>query len=118
MDSKLVPDGVTQAYTSTDFEFVAFLLAYENPKVELFALIPENDKRGRDRYVFAIVGAGNDPDWFDKLETLRSDYVNQRTSIEPSSLAAKRKLLRGIVLDGSQRQRNKVRILAATGKKG
>lgn len=117
LNDKDIPEGIEQSYNSTDFEFVAFLMTYDNPRIRLYALIPKDDGYGdRQKYVFVIVGAGDEPDWYEKLRVLRRDYVNERTLVEPTRMAAKRKTLRGIVLDEKQRDAYGVRILS--GRKG
>ena len=93
--------AVPAAYRTADFEFVAFALAYRKPEVQVVDIIPYDDpqKRGYKsrRFVFVLVGAGNDADWYKKLEDLAYQYVNSNTVIEPMILGAKRKFLRGLM---------------------
>jgi hypothetical protein len=99
-------DGIAEAYGTTDFEFVAFAMTYQNPEIDLIGLIPNKAFKGRDKnfvqYTFLVLGKGDE--WYDQLEKLSFDYVNGRTMIEPTALAAKRKWLRGHILAGKNKK--------------
>jgi len=112
--------GVMQGYTSMDFEFVAFVLTHQNPKVKVVGLIPVRDTGQRTnrgtRYMFVLLpivdGDGNsDPDWYEKLEQLSLAYVNRETLAEPTALAQKRKSLRGLIIDAPKVHERGIRII-------
>lgn len=93
--------AVPSAYRTADFEFVAFALAYRNPEVQVVGVIPYDDPQKQGfksrRFMFVLVGAKTEEDWYQKLEDLAYQYVNSNTVIEPMILGAKRKFLRGLM---------------------
>jgi len=111
----LVQDAIDIAYQTTDFEFVAFALVNQDPKVKLHGLSQIAGRLGKKdqsdssiRYTFLLLPEGVDIDrelWHSKMEDLAFDYVNQRTSVEPTALAAMRKNLRGMVLQKKKTMR-------------
>ena len=117
-------EGIDEAYTTTDFEFVAFALCNGRPRIRISALIPmEMPERQNPKYIFALLGAPDqsgviEEGWRDALRKLNLAYINGETRAEPTSLATKRKFLRGLVKDTEQRKNKGVRVLEVRVPKG
>lgn len=93
-------EGIQQAYCTTDFEFVAFALAYKNPvcKVERLYPLDNSGQNGRGKkFTFILVGRDDDSEFKSKMDTLFLSYINGDTVIEPTQLAKYRKTIRGYV---------------------
>jgi len=110
-----VIESLARAYKTADFEFVAFVLAYRDPKVEIKELIPYDTynarrKQNSTRYLFVLIGLdGDDVDWYDKLDTLYLSYINKRTLVEPNAVAASRRMLRSMIWDNDEMRKKGIR---------
>jgi len=108
MKSLDVPEGITQVpiFKTPDFEFVAVALAMQEPPVRLIGKEPFDHptmQRGqmRRKYLFVLACPPNkiSADWEEKLSVLSLRYMNCELLVEPTSVAAKRKFLRGYLFD-------------------
>lgn len=108
MKNAEVPEGVIKVpiFKTPDFEFVAVALALQEPPVRLVGKEPFDHptmQRGqvRRKYLFVLACPPNKhiPDWEEKLQMLSLRYMNCELLVEPTSVAAKRKFLRGYLFD-------------------
>ena len=93
---------VERGFTSMDFEFVSFALAYGNPKVEVRELIPTESgssrrNEGPPKFVFVLLGRGEE--WYERLKELHYSYMNGKCLIDPTKLNAQRRGLRSLIFD-------------------
>jgi len=105
-----VKSEMEKGFTSMDFEFVSFALAYGDPKVEIHELVPtasSKNRGGNPRFVFVLIGEG--PDWFTKMEALHVSYINGKCLVEPTALASKRKMVRSLIVDHDHVKRRGIR---------
>ena len=103
-----LPVGITQVpiYKTPDFEFVAVALALQTPPVRLIGKEPFDHPtimRGelRRKYMFVLACPPNrvSDSWEEQVMQLSLRYMNCELLVEPTSLAAKRKFLRGYLFD-------------------
>jgi len=96
-------------YTTSDFDFVAFALANDTPKVVVKDLKPYPSPSARHsgkgtHYVFELA-APDGSDVEDQLEKLALRFANGETVIDPTQFLRKRRMLRGLSLDQDKRNR-------------
>lgn len=100
-------------YSTTDFEFTAFLLAAQTPPVVLCTCVPVNErsKWGNKRssmYSFvlipdsSVVSEANYEEWKEHIANTAMRYVNGQTTVEPTALAMHRRTLRALLLSNCE----------------
>lgn len=103
VDHETAENLFLRTYETTDFDFVAFAMAYAKPKVKIVAhkewRDPDAvDSRKSSKFTFFLAGADNE-DVTDDLEKMALAYMNKQLEIEPSSLLNSRKQLRVWMVD-------------------
>ena len=109
-------DVVTKipVYKTADFEFVAAALTLQEPPVRIIGKEPFDHptlQRGelRRKFLFLLTCPVNQltDNWEEKIMDLATRYVNMELLVEPTTLAAKRKFLRGYLLDNDSEKGKK-----------
>ena len=106
LESNMIP-----VYETSDFEFVAFAKAYNNPPTDLINARRISDPDAVDvnksmKLVFQLAGP-NGENIIEQLRDLALKFMNGSTVIEPKRLLAERKWLRGWMLDARKLQSGK-----------
>lgn len=101
-------------YRTADFEFVAVALALQTPPVRLTGkeAFDHPTMRGgqlRRKYLFLLTCPPTrlTPTWESEIEALALKYVNADLLVEPTSVAGKRKYLRGFLYDTDTAKKQK-----------
>jgi len=115
-ENKDILNNVRQVpvYKTPDFEFVAVALALQTPPVRLVgkeAFDHPTIQSGqlRRKYMFVLACPPNKltDDWEDQIMQLSLRYMNCELLVEPTSVASKRKYLRGYLFDADKAKNKK-----------
>jgi hypothetical protein len=106
-DTKVV-DVVLPAYKTTDFEFAAVALTYNDPPVRLAKLetIQGNHGSNRSNYAFVLVSKDASVDIRTAMNNLSRAFVNRDLLIEPQSWLSIRRFLRSHMLNENRDKQN------------
>lgn len=104
--------ALVPVYETSDFEFVAFAKAYNNPPTDVINARGVEDPDAVDsrknlKLIFQLAGP-NGEDITDALRELSRLFLNGSTTIEPKKLLAERKWLRVWMLDAKKLQKGRV----------